>query len=131
MKSKAVWAIAIGALVMSTVAQATTRIQKLGENRYLISHQKQTRFGNQGKARRMLNVKAASLCMLKGGTYFLPKAEEVQGQNWARGATGSVEVRIFRELDEEKKDDLIECKGLATEEQMRKMEKQLKEIGDH
>lgn len=106
-------------------ADASTRLQKLSENRYLLTHQKQTNFGGQGKAIRMVYAKAATLCLLLDYSWFEVRSSESKGRSWGSGAAATIEVKLYREREN---DDLNDCKALASEDQKEVMRKALQRI---
>jgi hypothetical protein len=108
-------------------AMATTRLQKLSENRYVITHKKQTGFAGRGKAIRVGNQKAASLCVILGYKWFEVRDTQAQGRGFARTAAATMEVKFYKE-EEEEEEDLNNCEMLATEEQKVKMKKALEKI---
>ena len=111
-----------------TPCLATSRLMKLKDDRYLITHQKQSGFGGQGKAIRVNYEKAASLCVLLDYSWFEIRETESKGRGWRSGAGTTIEVEFYKEKEEGKDDDLLECKNVATEEQKKKMEKALKKM---
>ena len=110
---------------LATPATATTRLQKLSDSRYLLTHQKQTRFGGQGKAVRMAYEKAASLCLLLDYSWFEVRDSQSKGRTWGGAASATMEVKFYREQEE---DDLNDCQALASEEQKQVMRKALQKI---
>ncbi len=107
---------------------ASTRLMKLDDDRYMLTHQKQTGFGGQGKALRMNYVKAGSLCVILGYSWFEIKETQSKGRSWGSGAAATIELKFYHEKKSEKEEDLNNCKELATEEQKVKMEKALKKM---
>ena len=109
----------------ATPAAATTRLQKLSEDRYLLTHQKQTTFGGQGKAVRMSYEKAASLCLLLDYSWFEVRNTQSKGRTWGGGAASTMEVKFYHEPE---KEDLNDCEALASEEQKEVMRKALRKV---
>ena len=70
-------------LLIAGVANSTTRIQQIAPNRFLVTHQKQSGLGGQGKALRKSYEKAASLCVAAGYKWF----EIVETQSTRRKKT--------------------------------------------
>ena len=112
-------------LLLAAPLAATTRLQKLAEDRYVITHKKQTGFAGRGKAIRMGNEKAASLCVIVGYKWFEVRDMQAQGRGFARTAAATMEVKFYKE---DEKEDLNNCEMLATEEQKAKMKKSLAKI---
>lgn len=110
---------------LATSATATTRLQKLADNRYLITHQKQTGFGGQGKALRMSYEKAASLCLLLDYSWFEVRNSQSKGRTWGGGAAATMEVKFYHERENE---DLNDCQALASAEQTEVMRKALQKV---
>ncbi len=111
--------------VLATPVAATTRLQKLSEDRYLLTHQKQTNYGGQGKAVRMNYEKAASLCLLLDYSWFEVRDTQSKGRSWGSGAASTMEVKFYREPEVE---DLNDCEALASEKQKQKMGKALQRL---
>jgi hypothetical protein len=111
--------------VFTSPATATTRLQKLSEDRYLLTHQKQTNFGGQGKAVRMNYEKAASLCLLLDYSWFEIRDTQSKGRSWGSAAASTMEVKFYREPEVE---DLNDCEALASEEQKEVMRKALQKL---
>ena len=114
------WIVALGLVLVLGVASvfAVTRLQKLSENRYLITLKKSSGYGGEGKVLRQLNVKAASLCAVVGFQWFEVQEQTSHGRGFFRTAAGTVEVKLFHE---EEKEDLNDCELLATDDEKRKM----------
>lgn len=106
-------------------AAATTRLQKLSEDRYLLTHKKQSGVGGQGKALRTANEKAGSLCVVLGYRWFETRSVDSQGRAWGQTASATMEVKFYKD---EVKEDLNECEALATKAQKRQMERALKRL---
>lgn len=121
-KKIAATTVALSVLAATPVA-ASTRLQKLSEDRYLITHQKQTGFAGQGKAVRMSHEKAASLCVILGYAWFEVRDTQSQGRGFAQNASATLEVKFY---ETEEKEDLNNCEALASEEQKEKMAEVLK-----
>lgn len=119
--------VAIGVIVVlaAVPAFATTRLQKLAENRYLLTHKKQTGWAGKGKAMRTLNEKAASLCLILDYKWFESLETEAQGRGFVRTASATMEVKFYKD---EAKEDLNSCESLASDEQKVKMQKALDKI---
>jgi hypothetical protein len=111
-------------VLAATPSLATTRVMKLAEDRYLITHQKQTSLGGQGKAMRRNYEKAGSLCVVLGYRAFEIKEMQSKGRSWGGGAAATMEVKFYHEQDVEGH-DLLSCQDLATKEQEEKMKKAL------
>lgn len=110
-------------LVLSISAvSAATRLQKLTEDRYLITLKKWSAYGGQGRVLRQLNVKAGSLCVLLGYQWFEIKDQTSHGRGFVKTAAGTYEVKFHYEQEDE---DMIECEALASEEEKQKMKKTL------
>lgn len=110
---------------LATSATATTRLHKLSEDRYLLTHQKQTGFGGQGKAVRVAYEKAASLCVLLDFAWFEIRDSQSKGRTWGSAAAATMEVKLY---EEKEKDDLNECEPLASEKQKKKMRQALRKL---
>jgi|GEM_PF-6115015 hypothetical protein len=111
--------------LLATPADATTRLHKLSEDRYLLTHQKQTGFGGQGKAVRLAYEKAASLCLLLDYSWFEVRNSETKGRTWGSGAAATFEIKLYREQENE---DLNDCQALASEQQKEVMRRALQKI---
>lgn len=122
---KLVVAILIVLPFLATPASATTRLQKLSEDRYLLTHQKQTGFGGQGKALRMTYEKAASLCLLLDYSWFEIRNSQSKGRTWGSAAAATMEIKLYKEQE---KEDLNDCQALASEEQKQVMRKALQKL---
>ena len=112
-------------LLMAIPAAATTRLQRLSDDRYLITHKKQSGVGGQGKALRTANEKAGSLCVVLGYSWFETRSADSQGRAWGQTASATIEVKFYQD---EVKEDLNECEALATERQKKKMELALRRL---
>lgn len=112
-------------VLVVTPSFASTRLAKLSENRYLITHQKQTALGGQGKALRLSYEKAASLCVILDYSWFEIKQMESKGRTWGSGAASTLEVKFHHEQNMEDENDYLDCRQMATEEQKQKMRKAL------
>ena len=104
---------------------AVTRLQKLKDDRYLITLKKLSAFGGQGKILRQLNVKTASLCVLLNYEWYEISNVESHGRGFAKTAAGTFEVRFYHE---EQGDDSLSCEALATDEEKEKMKKALDKL---
>ena len=112
-------------LAVATPVAATTRLQKLSENRYLITHKKHSGFGGSGKALRMAYEKAGSLCVLLDYKWFEVRDVHSQGRGYNKTASATMEVKFYHE---EEIEDLNNCEALASDEQKDKMTKALDRI---
>lgn len=101
---------------------AVTRLQRLSDDRYLITLQKLTGLGNEGRVLRQLHVKAASLCVLKGFMWFEVKNQTSHGRSAFKTAQGTFEVKLHQERPN---DDAYDCASLATDEEKEKLTKEL------
>lgn len=120
------WLIAILVVFLAVPCAASTRLMKLKEDHYMLTHQKQTGFGGQGKALRMNYVKAGSLCVILGYSWFEIKDTQSKGRSFGSAAAATMEVKFYREKAKDKEEEeLYNCAELATEEQKEKMEKAL------
>ena len=120
--------VAIMMLGLAVPCMATTRLMKLTEDRYLLTHQKQSGFGGQGKALRLTYVKAGSLCEILGYSWLEITDTQSKGRSFGSGAATTLEVKFYHdksEADAEAQDDLLNCQDLATEEQKERMKKEL------
>ena len=121
-------AIVILMIFAAAPCLATTRLMKLAEDRYLVTHQKQTYLGGQGKALRLSYEKAGSLCSVLGYSWFEIRETESKGRGWRSGAGATIEVKFFHEKVGENAEDFLNCEDLATKEQKAKMQKALKKM---
>lgn len=108
--------------LLAGTAMASTRLMKLSEDRYLLTHQKQTMLGGQGKALRLNYEKAGSLCEILGYSWFEITDNQSKGRTFGSGAASTLELKFYKTKD---KDDLFDCKELSSEEQKDKMRKAL------
>ncbi len=115
--------VALSIALVAVPCLASTRLMKLKEDQYLITHQKQTSLGGQGKALRLNYEKAGSLCEILGYSWFEIKSNESKGRTFGSGAASTMEVKFHKKKPGG--DDSFECKELATEEQKKKMKKAL------
>ena len=122
------WIIAVLVVFLAVPCSASTRLMKLKDDHYMLTHQKQTGFGGQGKAIRMNYIKAGSLCVILGYSWFEIKDTQSKGRSFGSAAAATMEVKFYSEKVEEKAEDLYNCEELATEEQKVKMEKALKKM---
>jgi len=122
MKKAMIVTVIASLLALTTPVAASTRLQKLADNRYLITHQKQTGFAGQGKAVRMTHEKAASLCQLLGYSWYEVRDTQSQGRAYVQNASATLEVKFYKD---EEKEDLNNCEALASEEQKVKMKEAL------
>jgi hypothetical protein len=127
MRPTIVAATLLALFAFAVPCSATTRLMKLSEDRYLITHQKQTNFGGQGKALRQSYAKAGSLCVILGYSWFEILESESKGRTWGSGAASTLEVKLYKEKPAGG-DDLLDCASLADEEQKEKMRKALEKL---
>ncbi len=126
--NKTRWLVGAGLiLILSTgVSSAVTRVQKLSENRYLVTLKKLSGFGGEGKVLRRLNHMVASLCVIAGYEWYEVLDRSSHGRGFVKTAAGTVEVKFHHEQGN---DDMNNCKSLATEKEKTKMTKSLKKAG--
>ena len=124
--------VAIFVFFLAVPCIATTRLMKLKEDRYLITHQKQTGFGGQGKAIRKNYEKAGSLCVILGYDWFEIKETQSKGRGFGSAAAATMEVKFYKGDPAQAKgveeDELFDCQELASEEQKEKMQKALRKM---
>ena len=115
------WTVTVGLVLILCVGSvsAVTRVQKLAENRYLLTLKKLTGYGGEGRVLRKLNVKAASLCIVAGFQWFEVKDRSSHGRGFFKTAAGTYEVHFYHDESE----DLIDCEALATDKEKRVMVK--------
>ena len=115
--------ITIAMVLVAVPCLASTRLMKLKEDRYMITHQKQTSLGGQGKALRLNYEKAGSLCDILGYSWFEIKSNESKGRTFGSGAASTMEVKFHKKNPGG--DEAYDCKELATDQQRKKMRKAL------
>jgi len=108
-------------------AAASTRLMKLTEDRYLLTHQKQTFYGGQGRALRQTYEKAGSLCVVLGYSWFEIRDSQSKGRTWGSGAATTLEVKLYKEKSADQ-EDLLDCAALASEEEKERMRRKLREL---
>ena len=88
------------AMLLSTSAAtaATLRFQRLGEDRFVVSHN--VKLGGANKAVKMAYKKAASLCVAAGFSYFEVLGQEVGRPSQYQFAGGTLQVRFKHERTE-------------------------------
>ena len=118
-------ALFLALFLLAGAALASTRLMKLSEDRYLLTHQKQTMLGGQGKALRLNYEKAGSLCEILGYSWFEITDNQSKGRTFGSGAASTLELKFYKS---KAKEDLFDCKELATEAQKQKMRKALDKI---
>lgn len=109
-------------LLSVSAVSAVTRLQKLKEDRYLITFKKLSGFGGEGKILRGLYVKAASLCLLLNYEWFEIEDSTSHGRGFYKTASGTFDVRLYHE---EQGDASLSCEALATDAGKTKMKKAL------
>lgn len=115
------WLAVFILVVLASVGSvsAVTRVQKLSEDRFMITLKKLSGYGGQGKVLRKLNVKAASLCIVAGYSWFEVKDQKSHGRGLFKTAAGTFQVKFFNSEDEG--EDLLSCEALATDQEKKKM----------
>ncbi len=113
---------------IATPCLATTRLKKLSEDQYLLTHQKQSCLGGQGKALRMTYEKAGSLCVLLGHSWFEIKDTQSKGRGWGSDAAATVVIKFYSEREKARGEDLLNCEELASKRQKKKMKRALERI---
>ena len=106
---------------------ATSRLMKLKEGRYLVTHQKQSFWGGQGKALRMNYEKAGSLCVILGYSWFEVKDTQSKGRSFGSGAASTFDVQFYKEKPDDGT-ETFECQSLASEKQKQKMKMALEKL---
>ena len=113
-------AMALVAVFAVAPCFATSRLMQLQEDRYLVTHQKQSFFGGQGKALRMVYEKAGSLCVILGYSWFEIKDNQSKGRSFGSGAASTLDVKFYNEKPDDEI-EVFECESLASEKQKQKM----------
>lgn len=109
-------------VVATNPASAGTKIKKLSEVRWIITHQKQTGFGGQGKAIRTMYEKVAALCVIEGYKWFELQDTQSKGRSFGSAAAATFQIKLHME---EVMEDLNNCEALVTDQQMKQVKKEL------
>lgn len=109
-------------LLNGSAVSAATRLQKLTEDRYLITLKKWSGYGGEGRVLRQLNIKAAYLCVLTGYEWFEIRDQTSHGRGFVKTAAGTFEVKFHHEQEDE---EMLDCEALATQKEKAKMKKVL------
>ena len=117
--------IALALLFLPMVTYAGVRFTRLSENRFIVSHQKQTDFGRDARAIKTLYGEVASICVAAGFSHFeIVTLDVTERQGWGgRGLSVNVDVRMRNEAGE----DHIECAPLADPKKVGVAKKKLAE----
>ena len=107
-------------LLSTTFVSAATRVQKLNDNRFLITLKKWTGWGGEGRVLRQLNIKSASLCVVAGYQWFEVVDQTSHGRGFVKTAAGTYQVKFH---NEQQHDEMLSCEALATDEEKRKMQR--------
>ena len=111
--------------LIAGIASSTTRIQQIAPNRFLVTHQKQSALGGQGKALRKSYEKAASLCTAAGYKWFEIVETQSKGRGWASRAGATLDIKVYQE---QKNEDQLSCETLANPEEVPNLVEKLKKI---
>ena len=109
-------------LLSITLVSAATRVQKLSDDRFLITLKKWTGYGGEGRVLRQLNVKSASLCVVTGYQWFEVVDQTSHGRGFVKTAAGTYQVKFH---NEQQHDEMLSCEALATDKEKSKMQRAL------
>ena len=112
-------------ILIAVPVLASTRLMRITDDTYLITHQKQSGFGGQGKALRMAYEKAASLCVNLDFKWFEILDTQSKGRGFGSAAASTMKVKFFKEKPDGEEREILSCKDLASKEQKVKMAKAL------
>ena len=115
----------VAALLSTSAAMAATlRFQRLGEDRFVVSHN--VKLGGANKAVKMVYKKAGSICVAAGFSYFEVLGQEVTRPNRYQFAGGTLQVRFKHERAEEGLE--LDCKENSDARYVELAKKKLKKM---